>query len=108
MEPLQFFNQLKSGLRRADRETPNTSLLALGFTKSQMAKMSLKKPRLIWFDFDTKTYYDQGDSTKIKKSDWTKTNHLTFKKTSPMKDLAYYIPIDNSLVNDSDQVVYKK
>jgi hypothetical protein len=108
MEPLQFFNQLKSGLKNAERDTPKVSLLALGFTKAQMAKMSLKKPRLIWYDAATKTYYDQGDSTKIKKSDWTKTNQLTFKKNNPMNDLVYYIPINNSLVSDSNQVVYKK
>ena len=108
MEPLQFFNQLKSGLRNADRDTPNGSLLALGFTKAQVAKMSLKKPRLIWYDAETKTYYDQGDSTKIKKDDWTKTNQSTFKKDAPMKNLMYYIPINNSLVSESDKIVYKK
>ena len=108
MEPLQFFNQLKGNLKKADRDTPKTSMLALGFTKAQMAKMSLKKPRLIWYDAVTKMYYDQGDSTKIKKSDWTKTNQMNFKKDKPMSDLSYYIPIDNSTESASDQVVYKK
>lgn len=108
MEPLQFFNTLKGRLKHADRDVPKTSLLALGYTNAQMIKMSLKKPRLVWFDAASKTFYDQGDSTKIKKSDWTKTNQLTFKKDAPMKDLKYYIPINNELVADSNQVVYKK
>lgn len=108
MEPLQFFNTLKGRLKHAEREVPAIGTLALGFTKSQMMKMSLKKPRLVWYDAATKTFYDQGDSTKIKKSDWTKVDQFTFKKNAPMKDLQYYIPINSAIVSDSNQVNYKR
>lgn len=99
----QLFNNLKSGLRRANSAPPQYSTLALGFTKIQMAKMDLKKPRLIWYDATTKTFYDQGDSTKIKKSDWTKVNQMTFKKNNPIPNLQYYIPINNALIQESDK-----
>jgi hypothetical protein len=99
----QLFQHLKSGLHRADSNAPYTSTLALGFTKIQMMKMDLKKPRLIWYDVSTKTFYDQGDSTKIKKSDWTKVNQFTFKKDKPITNLQYYIPINNDLIAESDK-----
>jgi hypothetical protein len=98
-----LFNSLKNGLRKANSAPPTCSTLALGFTKMQMAKMDLKKPRLIWYDALTKTFYDQGDSTKIKKSDWTKVNHLTFKKDAPLNNLQYYIPINNDLIQESNK-----
>jgi hypothetical protein len=62
---------------------------------------------LIWFDATTQTFYDQGDSTKIKKSDWTKINSDNFDKKKPMKDLKYYIPIDSGLVQEASKHQYK-
>ena len=65
--------------------------------------MDLKKPRLIWYDAASQTYYDQGDSTKIKKSQYSKINSSNFKKDRPIKDLEYYIPINQEIINESDK-----
>lgn len=103
MSGISIFNQLKNGLRNAKSAPPQMSTLAMGFTTMQMAKMDLKKPRLIWYDASTKTFYDQGDSTKIKKSEWQKINQFNFKKDRPVTNLQYYIPINNALINESNQ-----
>lgn len=99
----QLFNQLMGGLRNARSAQPEIDTLAMGFTKTQMLTMNVKKPRLIWYDASTKTFYDQGDSTKIKKSDYTKINATNFKKTHPMSDLQYYIPINNAVIEESNK-----
>ena len=107
MAQIDFFNKLKGKLRNAKSQAPMMSTAALGFTDSQIWTMQLKKPRLIWFHAPTQTFYDQGDSTKIKKSEWTKINDSNFKKDKPMKDLKYYIPIDGEIVKESNKHLYK-
>lgn len=89
----QLFEHLKNGLRKANSAPPQHSCLVMGFTKIQMLKMDLKKPRLVWYDALSKTFYDQGDSTKIKKEDWAKINMMNFNHDKPLTDLQYYIPI---------------
>ena len=75
-----LFSQLMGNLKKANSNPPAFDTIALGFTKAQMLKMDMKKPRLIWYDAKTKSFYDQGDSTKIKKKDWTKINATNYKK----------------------------
>jgi hypothetical protein len=75
----------------------------MGFTKAQVAKMDFKKPRLIWYDAMTRTFYDQGDSTKIKKSEWKKIGPSTFKKDNPLTNLHYYIPINDTIIAESNK-----
>ena len=99
----QLFNQLMGGLRNARSAAPEHDTLAMGFTKTQMLTMNVKKPRLIWYDAATQTFYDQGDSTKIKKSEYTKINSMNFKKSRPMNDLQYYIPINNTVIEESNK-----
>lgn len=99
----QLFTHLKNGLKNANSAPPSLSTLALGFTKMQMLKMDLKKPRLIWYDVETKTFYDQGDSTKIKKKDWSKVNQSNFKKNAPLTNLQYYIPINDNMIEESNK-----
>ena len=101
MAQIDFFNQLKGRLKNARSQPPVISTAALGFTGEQMMKMNLKRPRLIWYDAMSKKFYDQGDSTKIKKSDWMKINSTNFKKDKPIDDLRYYIPIDAPLMQES-------
>lgn len=98
-----LFNMLKNGLRDAEKDKPNEDLLAMGFTNIQMKKMDLKRPRLIWYDSETEKYYDQGDSTFIKKSDYTKINKNTFKKDRPMDNLKYYVIINQRVVDESNK-----
>ena len=97
-----LFNQLKSGLRNAKSAPPQFSTLAMGFTKTQMLTMDVKKPRLVWYDALSKTFYDQGDSTKIKKSDYTKINSTNYKKDKPLQ-MQYYIPINNDIIAESNK-----
>lgn len=99
----QLFNQLKNGLRKADGAHPEHSTVAIGFTKFQMVKMDLKKPRLVFYDKKTDTFYDQGDSTKIKKSEWCKINESNFKKNVPMKNLQYYCILNEETVAESNK-----
>jgi hypothetical protein len=99
----QLFNYLKSGLHKANSEPPRTNTLVMGFTKAQVAKMDFKKPRLIWYDAFTKTFYDQGDSTKIKKSEWKNINAANFKKNAPITNLHYYIPINDTIMAESNK-----
>jgi hypothetical protein len=99
----QLFNHLQNGLHKANSEPPRISTLVMGFTKSQVAKMDFKKPRLIWYDAFTKTFYDQGDSTKIKKSEWKKITATSFKKDAPIANLHYYIPINDTIMKESNQ-----
>jgi hypothetical protein len=99
----QLFNQLKNGLRKADGPRPEKSTVAIGFTKFQMLKMDLKKPRLVFYDAQTDTFYDQGDSTKIKKTEWCKINQSNFKKNVPMKNLQYYCILNESVVAESNK-----
>ena len=101
----KLFNSLKNGLHRANSEPPKFSALVMGFTKAQMLKMDLKRPRLIWYDAITKKFYDQGDSTKIKKDDWSKFNSMNFKKDMPLNDLQYYIPIGGevAMLNEAEK-----
>lgn len=94
---------LSSGLRDAERQIPECDTLAMGFTKIQMLKMDLKKPRLIWFDSASKIFYDQGDSTKISKSQYSKITAKNFKKDRPINNLKYYIPINNTIIAESDK-----
>lgn len=93
---------LANGLRKAAVK-PNSDTLAMGFTRQQIFTGQMKKPRLIWFDAASQTYYDQGDSTKIKKSQYSKINASNFKKDRPIKDLEYYIPINQEIINESDK-----
>ena len=97
-----LFNMLANGLRKAAVK-PNSDTLAMGFTRQQIFTGQMKKPRLIWFDAASQTYYDQGDSTKIKKSQYSKINASNFKKDRPIKDLEYYIPINQEIINESDK-----
>lgn len=97
-----LFNMLASGLRKAAVK-PATDTLAMGFTRQQIFTGQMKKPRLIWYDAASQTYYDQGDSTKIKKSQYSKINSSNFKKDRPIKDLEYYIPINQEIINESDK-----
>lgn len=97
-----LFEHLKSNLRNADRDIPNMSTLALGFTKKQIAKLDMKHPRLIWYDMFTRKFYDQGDSTKKSKSDWHKINSTNFDKSKPLTDLSYYIPINNQIMTEAE------
>ena len=94
-----LFEHLKSGLRNANGAPPSNSCVALGFTKVQVLTMNFRKPRLIWY----KTFYDQGDSTKIKKSNWTKINSENFKKGNPISNLQYYIPMNDTMIAESNQ-----
>jgi hypothetical protein len=98
----QLFNHLKSGLKKANSAPPQYSTLVMGFTKEQMFKMDLKRPRLVWYDAVSKRFYDQGDSTKIKKSDYSKINALNFNSDKPIV-LEYYIPINNTIINESSR-----
>ena len=98
----QLFNHLKDGLKNANSAPPQFSTLVMGFTKEQMLRMDLKKPRLVWYDAITKKFYDQGDSTKIKKSDYSKINSSNFKKTDPIS-LQYYIPMTTTIIQESDK-----
>jgi hypothetical protein len=97
-----LFNQLKNGLKKANASPPQFSTVVMGFTKEQMFRMDLKKPRLVWYDAISKTFYDQGDSTKIKKSDYSKINSTNFKKDKPIV-LEYYIPINNAIITESNK-----
>lgn len=97
-----LFNMLASGLRKASVK-PAHDTLAMGFTTQQIFTGRMKKPRLIWYDAKTQTYYDQGDSTKIKKSQYSKINATNFKKDKPINDLGYYIPINQEIINESDK-----
>lgn len=98
----QLFNHLMSGLKKANSEPPKVSTLVMGFTKEQMLIMDVKKPRLVWYDAETKTFYDQGDSTKISKSKYPKINSTNFKKNKPI-NLQYYIPINNTIIQESNK-----
>lgn len=98
-----LFSQLMGNLKKANSNPPAFDTIALGFTKAQMLKMDMKKPRLIWYDAATKSFYDQGDSTKIKKKDWTKINATNYKKDKKMSDLQYYIPINQAMVDESNK-----
>lgn len=98
----QLFNQLKNGLKNANSAPPQCSTLAMGFTKTQAMMFDFKKPRLIWYDALTKAFYDQGDSTKIKKSEYTKINQQNFKKDKPIT-VQYYIPINDTVIRESDK-----
>lgn len=97
-----LFNQLKNGLKKANSAPPQFSTVVMGFTKEQMLRMDLKKPRLVWYDSVTKKFYDQGDSTKIKKSEYSKINSMNFKKDKPIA-LEYYIPINNTIITESNK-----
>jgi len=101
----QLFDYLKNGLHNANSAPPETSTLAMGFTKFQMIKMDLKKPRLIWYDAEKKQFFDQGDSTKIKKSEWKKISQDNYKKDKPLTNLQYYIPISDSMMLVAEQPV---
>lgn len=98
----QLFNMLANGLRKAAVK-PAQDTLAMGFTRQQIFTGKMKKPRLIWYDAATQTYYDQGDSTKINKSQYSKINSSNFKKDKPIKDLEYYIPINQTIINESNK-----
>lgn len=98
-----LFSMLMNGLRNAKNAPPDHSLLAIGFTKQQMLTKNLKKPRLIWYDKSSNTYYDQGDSTKIPKSKWNNINATNFKKDKPMNNLDYYIIMNQTTVAESDK-----
>ena len=98
-----LFDQLKGNLKNANSTPPAMSCVALGFTQAQMLTMKLNKPRLIWYDALTKTFYDQGDSTKIKKANWLKVNANNFNKDVPMNNLKYYIPINGMMVEESNK-----
>ena len=98
-----LFSQLMGNLKKANSNPPAFDTIALGFTKAQMLKMDMKKPRLIWYDAKTKAFYDQGDSTKIKKKDWTKINATNYKKDKCLTDLQYYIPISQAMVDESNK-----
>ena len=100
-----LFQQLRNGVRKAN-VLPTQSTLAMGFSTQQMLTGNLKKPRLLWFDIVTKKFYDQGDSTKIKKEDWYKVNQDNFKKKE-MKDLSYYIPINSQIIDESNKPDYR-
>lgn len=98
-----LFSMLSSGLRDADKELPETDILAMGFTKAQVAMFKLRDPRLIWFDAKSKTFYDQGDSRKTSKSKYKDITAKTFKKDKPIKNLKYYIPINQQIVDESNK-----
>ena len=95
--------RLLDNLRNAKDDKPSQDTIALGYTKIQMRTLNLKKPRLIWFDAESGIFYDQGDSTAIKKADWYKVNKDNFKKTTPMKNLEYYVLIDRNLMHDIER-----
>lgn len=98
-----LFSMLSSGLRDADKEVPENDLLAMGFTKAQVAMFKFKDPRLIWYDAKTKTFYDQGDSRKVNKSKYKDITAKTAKKDKPIKNLKYYIPINQQIVDESNK-----
>lgn len=101
MSQKNLFNTLTSRLRNANSQPPKFDCVALGFTNKQIMTMSLKKPHLIFYHAATNTFHDQGDSTKIKKSNWTKVNSENY-KNKPMNDLKYYIPIDDGVMSEAN------
>ena len=98
-----LFSQLMGNLKRANSQPPAYDTIVLGFTKAQMLRMDMKKPRLFWYDSASKQFYDQGDSTKIKKNKWTSINATNFKKDKVLTDLQYYIPINQAMVDESNK-----
>lgn len=96
----QLFEKLKNGLHNAKSEPPKTDTLAMGFTKLQIVKMDMKHPRLIWYDAEKNVFYDQGDSTTYDKKKLEAINSKTCKRNKPMKDLAYYVPVNTNMVKD--------
>lgn len=98
-----LFNMLSSNLKNANSQPPMFNTIALGFTKTQVFTANFKKPRLIFYHAGTKTFYDQGDSTKIKKNKWSQINESNYKSDKPIKDLQYYIPISTAMIAESDK-----
>ena len=111
-----LMSMIKKGLADADKQHPNTDALVMGFTKDQVRNMnpmalamlmrkkgSGLKPKLIWFDAASDTFYDQGDATKINKSEYDKINATNFKKDTPLTKLKYYVPINRAILNESDK-----
>jgi hypothetical protein len=98
-----LFKMLSNGLRDAKSNSlPEKDLLCIGFTDIQMKRMDLKRPRLIWFDSNSETFYDQGDSTLIKKEDWYKINAMTFKKNNPMSNLNKYVILTRDTLKEAE------
>ena len=93
-----MLQKLLNNLRNAKDEKPTQDTILLGYTKLQIKTLNLKKPRLVWFDAASGNFYDQGDSTAIKKADWYKINKDNYKKTTVMKNLEYYVLIDNNIM----------
>lgn len=97
-----LFNNLKSNLRNAS-QTPPASCVVLGFTQAQMLTMQLKNPMVLWYDKATNTYYNQGSARKIPKSKWMKINAENCNRNKPVKDLKYYILMNNQMIAESDK-----
>ena len=95
---------LLDNLRKASEEKPSEDMLLLGYTKIQMRTMQLKKPRLIWFDKASGTFYDQGDATLMKKADWYKVDKDNFKKDRPMHNLEYYVLCTKEVMQMTNQL----
>lgn len=100
---MPLFNMLAKGLRDVKKDAlPEKDILAMGFTDKQMARMDLKHPRLIWYDAKTKTFYDQGDSTLIKRKDWYKINEKTFNNNRPMSTLQKYVILSKDTLKEAE------
>ena len=98
-----LFGTLCANMRKVDYQNlPKQSFVCMGFTDQQIKFLKVKHPKLIWYDAEKQMFFDQGDSTKIRKTEYLKINKSNYNASNPMKNLAYYIMIDGQTIEESN------